>query len=115
MRFPAQGSQDTCQPRNLSSLTTVSALKGNTIPSASPVLQLVIDIYRAQEPDKFYRETETHGADEQPNVNSDDELGENFVMSDLPVGDYIVRVPGKPFAARVTAEAGKLTFVEMVH
>jgi murein DD-endopeptidase MepM/ murein hydrolase activator NlpD len=75
----------------------------------------IIDIYRAEEPDKFYRETETYSADEQLDVNSDDELGENFLMSDLPAGEYIVRVPGKPFAARVTAEAGKLTFVEIVN
>jgi murein DD-endopeptidase MepM/ murein hydrolase activator NlpD len=73
----------------------------------------VVDIYRAQEPDKFYRETETYSADAQPDVNSDDELGENFVMSDLPAGDYIVRVPGKPFMARVTVPEGGLGGVDM--
>ncbi len=75
----------------------------------------VVDLYRAEEPAKFYRETETYGRDDQPDVNSDDELGENFAMSDLPAGDYIVRVLGKPFAVRLTVEAGKLTFVEIVN
>lgn len=73
----------------------------------------VVDIYRAEEPDQFYRETETYAADEQPDVNSDDELDENFVMSDLPAGDYIIRVPGKSFASRVTVSAGKLAWTEM--
>jgi len=73
----------------------------------------VVDIYRAEEPDKFYRETETYSADEQPDVNSDDELGENFLMSDLPAGEYIVRVLGKSFTARVTVTAGKLAWVEI--
>ncbi len=84
-----------------------------TNPEGNLIRSAVVDIYRAEEPAKFYRETETYSADEQPDVNSDDELGENFVVSDLPAGDYIVRVPGKPFAARVTAEAGKLAWVEI--
>lgn len=79
----------------------------------NPIRGAIVDIYRADEPTKFYRETETYGADEQPDVNSDDELGENFLMSDLPAGDYIVRVVGKPFAARVTVSAGKLAWVEI--
>lgn len=84
-----------------------------TDPEGNLMRGVVIDIYRAQEPDKFYRETETYSADEQPDVNSDDELGENFVMSDLPAGDYIVRVPGKPFTVRVTVSVGKLAWVEI--
>ena len=73
----------------------------------------IIDIYRAEEPATFYRETETYGRDEQSDVNSDDELVENFVMSDLPTGDYIVRVPGKPFAARVAVPQGGLGRVDL--
>lgn len=79
---------------------------GNPIPGA------IVDIYRTEEPDKFYRETETYSIDGQPAVNSDDQLGENFVMSDLPAGDYIVRVPGKPFAARVSVPEDGLGWIE---
>ena len=84
-----------------------------TDPEGSLIRGAVVDIYRTQEPDKFYRETETYSADEQPDVNSDEELDENFLMSDLPAGDYIVRVPGKPFAARVTVPEGGLGRVDM--
>ncbi len=78
----------------------------------NPMRGAVIDIYRADEPTKFYRETETYDADEQPNVNSDDEFGENFLMSDLPAGDYIVRVLGKQFIARTTVRVGRMGWVE---
>jgi hypothetical protein len=61
----------------------------------------------------LYRETETYSSDEYPAVNSDDELGENFLMSDLPAGEYIVRVAGKSYAVRVKAEVGRITFVEI--
>lgn len=81
--------------------------------NGNPIRSAVVDIYRADEPTKFYRETETYAVDEQPDVNADDELGENFLMSDLPAGEYIVRVPGKLFAARVTVPEGGLGWVEM--
>ncbi|MBI5030320.1 MAG: M23 family metallopeptidase [Chloroflexi bacterium] len=77
----------------------------------NPIHSAIIDIYRAEEPTKFYRETETYGIDEQPNVNADDQLGENFVMSDLPAGEYIVRVPGKQFAARLSVPEGGLGWI----
>jgi murein DD-endopeptidase MepM/ murein hydrolase activator NlpD len=73
----------------------------------------IVDVYRAEEPSRFYRETETYSRDEQPDVNSDDELGENWAMNDLPVGEYIVRVPGKQFAQRVSVPAGGWAFVEL--
>ncbi len=79
----------------------------------NPIRGAMVDIYRAEEPSKFYRETETYGTDEQPAVNSDVEVGENFLMNDLPAGDYIVRVFGTSFAQRVTVNAGKLAWVEM--
>lgn len=72
----------------------------------------VIDIYRADEPTRFYRETETYSTDEQPAVNADDEVGENFLLNDLPAGNYIVRVPNKQFVARTTVREGGLGWVE---
>ena len=90
----------------------------------------VIDIYRADAPDVLYRETETYSRDSrpfapydtegsthkakgQPDVNSDDELGENFLMNDLLPGEYVVRVAGKPFAAHVRVSEGRLAFVQI--
>ena len=81
--------------------------------TGNPIDGAIVDVYRAEEPAKFYRETETYGRDEQPDVNSDDEFGENWAMSDLPAGDYIVRVPGKQLAKRVSVQAGGMAFVEL--
>jgi len=72
----------------------------------------VINLYRA-EPETFLYSIETYGHDKYPEVNSDDDLGENFAMPDLAPGDYIVRVSSQPYAARVTVEAGRLAFVEL--
>jgi len=80
--------------------------------SGNLIRRAIVDIYRAGE-SKMYRETETYASDEYPDVNSDDELGENFLMSDLPAGEYIVRIVGTWYAARVKVEAGKMAWVEI--
>ncbi|MBI4788911.1 MAG: M23 family metallopeptidase [Chloroflexi bacterium] len=81
--------------------------------AGKPIEGAIVDIYRAEEPSKFYRETETYRREDRAGVNADDEFGENWTMSDLPAGEYIVRVPGKQFAQRVSVPAGGLAFVEM--
>lgn len=81
--------------------------RGNLIRAA------VIDVHRADAPGVFYRETETYSRDEQPLVNSDEQLGENFLVNDLPAGEYVVRVVGKSYSVRVKISAGSLTFVEV--
>ncbi len=73
----------------------------------------IIDIYRADAPNVLYRETETYSRDNQPDVNSDDDLGENFLLNDLPAGEYVVRVAGKPYATHVRVSEGRLAFVEV--
>ncbi len=80
--------------------------------TGNPVVGAIVDVYRAEEPAKFYRETETYGRDDQPAVNSDDEFGENWAINDLPADDYIVRVPGKPFSRQVAVVATGLTFID---
>ncbi len=73
----------------------------------------IVDVYRGGAPTTFYRETETCGRDEQPDVNADDEFGEDWVMNDLPAGEYIVRVPGQKFAVRVSVPAGQSAFAPL--
>lgn len=73
---------------------------------------VVINLYRANA-NTFLYATETYSRDEFPPVNSDDELGENFAFPDLTPGEYIVRVSGQQYAARVTVQAGQLAFVEI--
>ncbi len=57
------------------------------------------------------RQRRTH--DDQPDVNANDELGENFTMNDLIPGEYILQVVGKSHRRHVTIQAGKITFVEL--
>ncbi len=71
----------------------------------------LVDIYRAD--GSLLLETETYGHDKWPPVNSDDEIGENFSVGDIPVGDYTVRINGQPLVQRVTVVEGKLSFVEL--
>jgi hypothetical protein len=81
-------------------------MKGNLIRGA------IVDVYRGSD-NKLIYETETYGHDRWPDVNSDDQLGENFGIGDIPAGDYVVRIQGQPYAARVTISEGRLSFVEM--
>ncbi len=81
--------------------------------TGSPIPGAIIDVYRAEEPTKFYRETETYRRDGQPTVVSDDEIGENWAMSDLPAGEYIVRVPGKSFEAKVRVPEGGMAYADL--
>jgi murein DD-endopeptidase MepM/ murein hydrolase activator NlpD len=77
----------------------------------SPIRGALINFYRVN--GDFLFATETYSRDRWPEVNSDDEIGENFAAGDLPVGDYIIRVQGQQFAQRVTIQDGKLSFVDL--
>ncbi len=88
------------------------ALAGKFTEKGALVRGAIINLYRA-EPENLLYGIETYSRDEFPPVNSDDELGENFVFPDLAAGDYILRVSGQQYAARVTVQAGSLTFVEL--
>lgn len=57
--------------------------------------------------------TETYSRDRFPAVNSDDSIGENFAMPDLPPGEYIIRVQGQQFSARATVQDDTLAFIEI--
>jgi len=70
-----------------------------------------IKIYR--EDGSYIGATETYSRDKNPAVVSDEELQENFAFPDLLPGDYVVRVEGAQFAAKVKIEDGKLAFVDL--
>ena len=48
-------------------------------------------------------------------IHPDDQWGENFLLSDLPAGDYLVEatVNGKVYRQNVTVQAGKTSWVEI--
>lgn len=78
----------------------------------NPVRGAVVNVYRA-DGDTFLLSTETYGHDRWPDVNPDEDLGENFAVPDLAAGDYVVRINGQQFAQRVTIQDGKLSFTEL--
>jgi len=77
--------------------------KGNLVRGAS------VNLYRSD--DSFLLSTETYGRDKYPPVNSDDDMGENFAVGDLPAGDYSIRIGG--YTQHFTIQDGKLSFVEI--
>ena len=70
----------------------------------------LITVHRAESPDKRWRETWTYFP---KLVNPDDEWGENFVLGDVPAGDYILKttVEGRLYTVPVSVTAGETTFV----
>jgi murein DD-endopeptidase MepM/ murein hydrolase activator NlpD len=76
-----------------------------------PIQAASIKVYR--EDGSFVGETETYSKDKYPTVNPDDDMQENFAYPDLPAGDYVIKVAGTQFAAKVKIEEGKLAFVEL--
>lgn len=57
--------------------------------------------------------TETYGVDDQPPVNPDDDMRENFAVADLPVGEYnlSVKLRGSTYQTSVTIADGELAYV----
>ncbi len=76
----------------------------------NPIPEVVINFHRAEEPDERWRETWTYASDE---VNPDDEWEENFVMGDVPAGDYVLKVSvgGRLYTQKVNVRAGATSFV----
>ncbi len=70
----------------------------------------LVDVYRGD--GTFLLETETYGHDQYPDVNPDDDLGENFAIPDLTAGDYVVRINGQPLQQRVSVANGGMVFVD---
>ena len=79
----------------------------------APILETPITFFRAAEPAKWWRQTQTYG---QGDINGDDALGENFVLPYVPAGEYIVKakVGDKSYTQRVTVVPGEVAFVQLV-
>lgn len=81
--------------------------EGRTLPEASVL------IYRAQDAEHPWRVVPVYGDD--PGIHPDDEWGENFLLADVPAGQYrlAARVDGRIVSAEVVVEPGKTTFVDL--
>jgi hypothetical protein len=75
-----------------------------------PVAEVPVTFFRAAEPDKWWRQSQTYANE---GVNADDQLGENFALAYVPADDYLVKVKigEKTYVKPVTVEAGDIGFV----
>jgi murein DD-endopeptidase MepM/ murein hydrolase activator NlpD len=75
-----------------------------------PIAEIPVTFFHADQPDKWWNQIQTYANSE---VNADDELGENFALSYVPVGDYLVKVKvgEKSYVQPVTVRAGEIGFV----
>jgi murein DD-endopeptidase MepM/ murein hydrolase activator NlpD len=77
-----------------------------------PIPETPVTFFRASEPNKWWRQIQTYANRE---VNADDELGENFALGYVPMGDYLVKaqVGKKSYVQPVTVDSGEIAFVQI--
>ena len=77
-----------------------------------PIPEIPVTFFRAVEPNKWWRQTQTYANAE---VNSDDQLRENFALAYVPAGDYLVKVKigEKSYVQPATVEPGDIAFVRI--
>lgn len=77
-----------------------------------PIPEIPVTFFRAAEPNKWWRQTQTYAND---GVNADDQLGENFALAYVPAGDYLVKVKigEKSYVRPATVEPGGVAFVQL--
>jgi murein DD-endopeptidase MepM/ murein hydrolase activator NlpD len=73
------------------------------------VPQQAVFLYRAKEPDRFWRETFTYADNV---VKSDDEWGETFTLADVPAGNYVLKsyFDGRLYTRPITVTDQATTF-----
>jgi murein DD-endopeptidase MepM/ murein hydrolase activator NlpD len=69
-----------------------------------------------EHPDRYWREAWTYACARAEHLGPDEAWHENFVMGDVPAGEYIVRtrIDGRFYADRVSVEPGTMAFVSLV-
>lgn len=84
--------------------------------SGQPVPEAPVTFFRAAEPSKWWRQTQTYDAEDikAPGISLgiDPNLGENFVLGYVPAGDYLVKakIGAKSYVQPATVEAGGIAF-----
>jgi murein DD-endopeptidase MepM/ murein hydrolase activator NlpD len=75
-----------------------------------PIPEIPVTFFRAAEPDKWWRQTQTYANE---GVNPDDQLGENFALGYVPVGDYLVKVKigERSYVQPAAVRNGEIAFV----
>ncbi len=75
-----------------------------------PMPQHPISFYMKETPNQRWRDLTTYPSSD---VNADDEWEENFVLGDVPAGDYLVKtsVGGRLYTSEVSVQDGNTSFV----
>jgi murein DD-endopeptidase MepM/ murein hydrolase activator NlpD len=82
-----------------------------------PVPEAPVTLFRAAEPNKWWRQTQTYAAKDVKAPGTalgiDDQLGENFALGYVPAGEYLVKaeVGQKSYVRPVTVDANEIAFV----
>jgi murein DD-endopeptidase MepM/ murein hydrolase activator NlpD len=81
--------------------------------NGNPVRGADVFLYADDSAQDYIQDTETYSRDNQPAVNSDDQLHENWAMGDLRAGKYVLRVKldGVNHVKHVQIVEGRLLFV----
>ncbi len=90
-------------------------LVGRVVDAArQPLEGVLITIHRAEQPDRYWRETWTYTGVRRERLNSDTRWHENWTLSDLPAGEYILRlrVGDRLYTRRVSVGDGQTVFVQ---
>jgi len=104
--------QDTRNPELwLRPLPGKGTIAGRLLDSqGQPIPQHPITFYNQGPLDQRWQDVITYPSSE---VNADEEWGENFVLGDVPVGDYLVKtsVNGHVYTAEVSVTEGEISLV----
>jgi len=75
---------------------------------------VLITVHQAVRPEQYWREAWTYAAMRAEQLNSDVRWGENWVLGDVPAGDYLVRlrVNDRLYTRQVRVNEGQATWVE---
>jgi hypothetical protein len=75
-----------------------------------PIAEHPLTLYRSDTPDQRFRDATTYAA---ADINPDDEWQENFVVGDVPAGDYLVKtyVNGRLYSEEITVRPGEIARV----
>jgi murein DD-endopeptidase MepM/ murein hydrolase activator NlpD len=81
--------------------------QGRTLPEASVL------VYRTEDAEHPWRVVPVYADD--PGIHPDEEWGENFVLGDVPAGEYrlTARVDGRIVSQEMTVQPGRTNFVDL--
>jgi hypothetical protein len=80
-----------------------------------PVPEALLTFHRAEAPDRYWREAWTYPADRAEGIGPHETWHENYVMGDVPAGEYVVyvRIEGKLYVRQVEVGDGQIVALDI--